>query len=237
MSAPDPHGSPDRGTTLPELLVSIVLFGVIAAAVSVTIIATMRLSRGTDERVQNLSGAQVAVDDMSKLIQTAAQLPVAAGDTPSPAITEATASDLHFYGYNDPGKPPSDIEFWVNNGDLLETITPVTGSGASGCLPPYALDQTDKRTRVLAEGLGDSPEIFSYATQPSTGGVVGGSTLAMAGSPPALSSDDLGDVELVTIALDVNDDPNPGVGSTVASTTVALPNHLVSVDNLRNSAC
>jgi type II secretory pathway pseudopilin PulG len=232
---PTARGASDSGTTLPELLVSIILFGVVGAAVSVAIIATIRTTRGTDERVQNLSGAQLAVEDMSKLIQTAARLPVAAGNPMSPAIIVATQSELKFYGYDKPGSPPSIIDFSVSNGDLIETVTHSTNSGANACSPPYTYGGS--RTRVLAQGLDDSPAIFSYATQPDAGGVVGGQPLTMTGSPPALSSAARDSVKLVTIQLEVDHDPNPGVAATVAKTVVALPNQLVPTPSLRTSAC
>jgi type II secretory pathway pseudopilin PulG len=235
VAFPTASGQSDAGTTLPELLVSIILFGVVGAAVSVAMIATIRTTRGTDERVQNLSGAQLAVEDMSKLIQTAARLPVAAGNPVSPAIIVATQSELKFYGYDKPGSPPSIIDFSVSNGDLIETVTPSTNSGANACLPPYTYGGS--RSRVLAQGLGESPAIFSYAEQPEHAAVLGGQPLTMTGSPPALSSADRASVELVTILLEVDHDPNPGVASTVAKTVVALPNQLVSTDNLRASAC
>lgn len=224
----------DAGTSLAELLVSIVVFGIIGTIVTVTIIFTIGTSRATDDRVADLSGAQVSIDAMSKLIQTAAQPPAVSGATPAAAVIKATATDFQFYGYDVPGSPPAKIEFAVVNGDLQETVTPSTNSGPNACMPPYSYGAGV--TRTLATGVATTEPIFSYYSQPTTADL-NGVPLSLVGSPPSLSATDMANVELVAMSLSVGNSTNPSVVSTAATTTVALPNHLVAVASLPGSAC
>jgi type II secretory pathway pseudopilin PulG len=233
----------DAGTTLAELMVSTLVFTIILIVAGTALTMTIRTSRGTTERSNNLSGAQLAVDSMSKLIQTAAQPPAVVGGTPASAIITATANDLKFYGYYNPGAGPAKIEFSVISGNLVETVTPSTNSGANVCTPPFSYGATPTISRTLATGVGTSPTIFTYATQPATP-VVSGSPMALSGTPASLTSTQLGQVELVTITLSVNNsgtsptgDANPPVSATGAQTTVSLPNHYVASTSIPGSAC
>lgn len=216
----------DNGTSLAELMVSILVFGIIMIVATSCVIMIFRTYRGTNERASNLGGAQLAVDAMSKLIQTAAQPPVANGGTSPSAIITGTGNDLKFYGYNLPGQGPSVIEFSVNaSGQLVQSVTPSTNAGANICTPPFSYGTTT--TRVLANGLSTTATIFTYATQ-STPPTIGGSTLTLSGTPAALSSAQAATVELVKINMSVNVSSNPKVSNTGAQTLVTLPNKLVT---------
>jgi Tfp pilus assembly protein PilW len=224
----------DAGTSLAELLVSMLVSSIIGTIATVSVIFTLRTSRATGARVTNLSGAQVALDAMSKLIQTAAQPPAVKGATPVTAVIAATATDFKFYGYNAPGAPPAQIEFKVVNGKLLETVTPATNSGPNACLPPYTYGAST--TRTLATGVNTSHPVFTYFSQP-TAANLSGAPLSLIGSPPALSAVDRGGVELVGMTLSVGQSSNPKVAPTGASITVSLPNHLVATPSLPGAAC
>jgi type II secretory pathway pseudopilin PulG len=222
----------DAGTSLAELLVSVLVFGIVGTIVMVSISVTLGTSRATNARVNNLSGAQVALDAMSKLIQTAAQPPAVEGATPAAAIITAKTNDLKFYGYDNPGAPPAQIEFAVVGDELRETVTPSTNTGPDACMPPYAYGSGV--TRVLATGVSAGP-VFSYFSQP-TAASLAGVALAPGGSG-SLSAADLPDVELVGMNLEVGQDSQPKVAGTNAVVTVALPNHLVDPLNVPGSAC
>ena len=224
----------DAGTSLAELMVSIVVFGIIAMTVTITVTMTLRTFRATTDRVSNLGGAQVSLDAMSKMIQTAAQPPAIVGGTPTSAIIKATGTDFKFYGYDNPSAPPAEIEFAVVNGNLLETVTPSTNSGPHACSPPYSYGTGS--TRTIATGINAVGNVFSYYSQPTAANITG-VALPFVGSPPALSTADLANVELVGINLSVGKSTNPSVTPTNASITVSLPNHLVATASLPGSAC
>lgn len=234
MSALRRTGARDEGTSLAELLVSIVVFGIIAAIVTTTVTFTLRASRATSSRVGDLSDAQVTLDAMSKVIQTAAQPPAVEGATPAAAVIEATGTDFEFYGYNDPGAPPAKIEFALVGNEVQETVTPSTNSGPDACDPPYTYGAGT--TRTVATGVSSSQPIFSYFAQPTAANLTG-VPLTLVGRPGALSTADMARVELVGITLSVNQSTNPPVASTGATITVSLPNHLVATPNLPGSAC
>jgi type II secretory pathway pseudopilin PulG len=227
-------GPADAGSSLAELLVSMVVFGIVGAIVTVTVTMTLRTSRATTDRVDNLSGAQVALDAMSKMIQTAAQPPAVNGVAPSAAVFKATGTDFAFYGYDTPGAPPAKIEFVVVNGNLRETVTPSTNSGPLACQPPYAYGTGV--TRTLASGVSTSSPVFSYFSQPTATNLTG-MALSLVGTPASLSTSDMAAVELVGVTVLVGQNTNPSVAPTGATITVSLPNHLVATTSLPKSAC
>ena len=222
-------------SSLAELLTSMLVFGLVAIVVTTAMIMTLRTSRATSTRANSLGDAQVALDAMSKVIQTAAQPPAIEGATAAAALITATTTDLKFYAYNSPGSPPAQVEFRVTDaGELVETVTRSTNSGPSACLPPYHYGSGS--TRVLARGISSGTQIFSYFGKPTTSNM-NGSALTLAGTPPRLATSDLGNVELVGIDLTVDPDSHPSVAATHATITVSLPNHLVAAANLPDSAC
>ncbi|HWA66083.1 MAG TPA: type II secretion system protein [Mycobacteriales bacterium] len=222
----------DLGMTLPELLVSIIVFGILAGAVVATMTSTLGFFRSTSARASDLNGVQVAVDAMAKALQTATVPPVVSGVAPD-AIISAGPSDLSFYAYDTTGKGPSKIRFFINSSNqLVEQRT-----AATNCTPPFTYGATT--SRVLASGVtsGD-PSLFTYDAAP-TPSQVSGSPLPFVGSPKLLRSDpdpvlaqqhnddDIGKVEMVNISLSVYGTPGAKVQASTASTTVDLVNHLV----------
>ncbi|HEX3900803.1 MAG TPA: hypothetical protein VHW74_16745 [Mycobacteriales bacterium] len=234
-------GRDDRGTSLAELLTSIVLFAIVGGIVTTAITVTARTSRATQTRSSDLSAAQLALDAMSNLIQTAAQPPAVVGVAPVAAVISASSDDLGFYGYGHPGAPPEKIEFAVRGGVLTETITPSTNTGPGACKPPYSYGAAS--SRVLATGVSMTTPVFTYFGQPTVAAPTP-TPMPLVGSPPTLpptvvqtpaSNQGLSAVELVRIVLNVDQSSNPAVAPTGATITVALPNHLVS--SVPGSAC
>jgi prepilin-type N-terminal cleavage/methylation domain-containing protein len=231
--------------TLPELLVSIIVFGILASAVVATMTSTLGFFRGTTARASDLNGAQVAVDAIAKELQTATVPPVASGATPPDAVISAGPSDLSFYSYDTPGEGPSRVRFFIDSSSqLIEQRTPATN-----CVPPFVYGAMTHR--VLATGVtsGD-PSLFSYDAPPTVAFPTG-SPLPFLGTPQLLRSDpnpvfaqqnnddDVGKVEMVTIALSVYGTNAAKVKPTAVTTTVDLVNHLIQarqgIDLLGNS--
>jgi prepilin-type N-terminal cleavage/methylation domain-containing protein len=240
--------APDEGMTLPELLVSIIVFGILAGAVVATMISTLGFFRGTNARANDLNGAQVAVDAMAKALQTATVLPVVSGTAPD-AVISAGPTSLSFYAYDTPGKGPSQIRFFLDPaGELVEQRM-----AAKSCSPPFVYGTMTQR--VLATGVtSGTPALFTYETAPS---VVypSGSPLPFVGSPPQLHSDpsdppadqpghtgddDVGYVETVNIALSVYGTSGSDVKPTLVNTAVDLVNHQIQARqgaNLLENSC
>jgi prepilin-type N-terminal cleavage/methylation domain-containing protein len=223
----------DEGLSLVELMVSIVIFGMIGAALTATVIITSQTVRNTSARADDLNNVQVALEDMTKLIATAANPPVPAGQTQVTALITAKNNDLSFYGYNKPGQAPSLIRFYVDSSNqLIESYTP-----SSQCVWPYTWDTTQTRSRVLARNLTPGQTVFTYFAAPTTP-YPQGSPLPLTGSPAALDTTTSSPlVEEVGLSLSVDVVTAPDIPPTVATTQILLPNHQVDAQLLPESAC
>jgi prepilin-type N-terminal cleavage/methylation domain-containing protein len=238
----------DSGMTLPELLVSIIVFGILAGAVVATMVSTLGFFRGTTARANDLNGTQVAVDAMAKALQTATVPPVASGTAPD-AVISAGPTSVSFYAYDTPGKGPSQIRFYLDPaGELVEQRV-----AAKNCAPPFVYGAMTQR--VLATGVtSGTPALFTYETAPSVD-YPSGSPLPFVGSPSQLHSDptdppvgqtghkgddDVGYVETVNITLSVYGTSGARVQATGDTTTVDLINHLAQTKagvDLLGSSC
>jgi prepilin-type N-terminal cleavage/methylation domain-containing protein len=225
----------DRGMTLVELLVSMGVFTVLGLAVMATTITTMRTTRNTSARNDDLNKVQVAMDAMTKYIRTAAQPPVPSGVAASTAMISAGPTDIQFYGYDKPGAAPSLIRYYVDGTNrLIEERTPT-----SQCTAPYTWAAANKQTRVLATNLSTGQTIFVYHTVPVSAPVPmpTGSPLPTSGSPAVVAAADLVNIDSVAITLSVDVPTSPDIPSTRASSTVALQNHDANNTLLPGAAC
>jgi prepilin-type N-terminal cleavage/methylation domain-containing protein len=222
----------DEGMSLVELLVAMVVFSSLMAVVTATAIMTMQSSRNTDARNQDLGRIRLTLENMSKMLRTAAQPPVPAGVTPPNAFISANARDVSFYGYNQPGAAPSIIRYYVNaTNQLVEEVTPSTQ-----CAWPYTWNAASKKSRTLARSLTPNQAVFSFNAQPTTPSPQG-SPLPTSGTPAAVGAGDLVNVDNVLMTLSIDVPTSPDIPPTVGTTQVQLRNHDAASNQLPETAC
>lgn len=85
-----------RGTTLIEMSVVLLVLGIILAAVTAAFISARRTTDGIDNRLENLGEAQILMQALTKDIRTATPIPDAAGGQ-LPAFRYAGPDHAQFY--------------------------------------------------------------------------------------------------------------------------------------------
>lgn len=239
------HAGADAGTTLAEMLVAMVLFSIILAAVLTISIGFTRTNQETIQRQDQVDVGRVAVEGMSKSLRTAV--------LPSQLITNCTVtactSDVafllgqdyavRFYANLDNGDDkvgPSKVSYVLatsgsTSGTLTEKIqTPdnadptKTGGYYTYCDAESASATTTCKkhlvTRVLARGVQwtTGKPVFAFYDDD-------GKRLDPSKSGGSLAADDLGDVIAVELTVTVQ---LKGGSTQVRPTTyisrVALPN-------------
>lgn len=172
------HG--DDGTTLPELLISMVLTSLVVALVAATFVSTVRITRVSQQKLTQSGDAVVALDSMSRRLRVAVVptgTTVVAPAVPT-AFESATATSTTFYallekrgtptpcptsGVTVPGcgeLKPTRVTYAVDTTRrcLLETL-----ANASGTAAPYSYLPADSISRCIAYGSFSSrSRLFSY---------------------------------------------------------------------------
>ena len=170
-------GVRDDGNTLPELLVAMGLFTLLTLLLTATSVLGYRIAANLQNRTDNATQGQLAIDAVSKVLRTAI-LPdqladvscVSCADT---AIVAATRTQVSFYAnLNNNGNGPSLVTLQVvqdtnatqTSGKLVQTLQPPTSLGAGQytfCNPASAGCVVQKR--VLARGLAwPATNLFGY---------------------------------------------------------------------------
>ena len=193
--------------TLPELLVAMGIFTILVLALGTTSVLGMRVSSGLQNRLDNATQGQVAVDAVSKVLRTAI-LPKQLADLScvncaSTAIVQATRTQVSFYAnLNNNGNGPSLVTLRIaqdtnaaqTSGKLVQTLqppTPLGGGRYTFCDPATA--GCVVQTRVLARGLAwPAADIFGYYN-------VDGSLVTTS----TLTNTDLASVTSIDVALTV----------------------------------
>ena len=184
----------DDGTTLAELLVVIMLFGVIGAIISGVVISTQRQSSAIRMRLGDVQQARIGMDAMTRTLRTAvqpAQLQVGCttctgSASRTTAVAAGSATSVQVFANTGAATGPVLTTFTValdatsNTGQLTQTIQPPdTGSapnytytsctiGASGCA-------ISRRTLIRGITWPLTASAFTYRTN-SSGVLTPGST-------------------------------------------------------------
>jgi prepilin-type N-terminal cleavage/methylation domain-containing protein len=114
----------DRGTTLVELVVTMVIFAVLMSSVATLTLGINRTDRGTVARVDRTADAWIALRTMSRAISRAV-VPTALGGSSSSAVVTAGPTTLTFFAYlDDPDdtRGPTRVEYAVVDGVLTQTL-------------------------------------------------------------------------------------------------------------------
>jgi prepilin-type N-terminal cleavage/methylation domain-containing protein len=211
----------DRGLTLVELGVTMMIMGVIAAAATALYVGTLRTATGTQSRLEEINDGRIAVSAMSRALRTAI-LPSQLYDTSSTetaAFIEATPWSMRFYAnINNPDNSigPSRVTYTVTAaGELVETMQrpnqPVIDNRYIYCDP--TLPGCPVSRKILARGVDPAAPIFTYYDP--LGASLTGSTL---------TQEQMESIDSVDLTLTVQQRGSGGGGSTYVN-RIALPNH------------
>ena len=166
--------TPDRddgGSTLAEVTIAMLVFGIFAALLSTVSVQTMRLTGESTVRETTVQTASTVMAQVTKDLRTALRVGPTTGEqvafacAPAPAAACATATEVVFYS----GVAPAPVRerLHLSSGVLhRETKVPDTGT----TYPDLKYDSTDSTrttTRKLGAGL-PTQVTFTYFLRGST---------------------------------------------------------------------
>jgi prepilin-type N-terminal cleavage/methylation domain-containing protein len=194
----------DHGTTLAEMLVALIVFGVFAAFISTTVLQTTRLTTTSGLRESAAQRASLVMNQISKDLRTAVRL--GPSSSPQVAFLTATETEVAFYSNVEPQIVRERL--YVSGGELFrETTLPDVGSTFPD-LTYTSPDPTRTTTRRLATTALQTAGLFSY--------VVKGSATPVTSVPPA----SLKDVTAIGLLVALDPDGADRLKPVVLSTTV-----------------
>jgi prepilin-type N-terminal cleavage/methylation domain-containing protein len=216
----------DRGTTLVELLVVMLVLGIIGAMVQGTVMIAHRTTDGVGGRVESSGDAKVAIDAMSKNLRTAVLPQLVANATcdtcATVAFVQGTPTSVQFYANNnnDPARlGPSKVTYTLTDGTLTEKQQKPDPHAANVysytyCNPGPGCVISE---RVLARNVTGN-RLFTYYDRAG---------LELTGS--SLNSAQLSRVDSIDVNVQVRSGPNVTCTTTSAQCTtlvqrVTLPN-------------
>lgn len=215
------RGRRESGTSLVELLVTMMIFSGLLIACASLYIGSLRTATGTQLRLEEINDGRIAVSAMTRTLRTAI-LPSQLQDTSSAetaAFIEATPRAIRFYANIDNANNavgPSKVTYAIVDNELIETVqapNPRIGTSKAFiyCTPGPACPT---RQKVLARGVsGTGAALFTYYD-----------ALGQALSGTSLTDEQLEIVDSVDVVVTVVQPGSGGNGTTYAS-RVAMPNH------------
>jgi prepilin-type N-terminal cleavage/methylation domain-containing protein len=164
----------DDGVTLTELLVTMVVLGILVSATVLMVSASMRVSSGNKERLDQSNSASIAMQRVSRTLRTAvlqSQLTTTCtlAICTESAFLKGTRTSVQFYADVDNPKNsvgPSRVTYDITGGVLTETVqkpdspTP-DAAGYHYCTPGPGCAI---RTTVLATDVQTTGPVFSFYT-------------------------------------------------------------------------
>lgn len=167
----------DDGTTLAELVVAMVVFGLLSTLLATTVLQTTRVTRTSVVRETTAQRASVAMTQVSKDLRTA--LPVGPTTGVQSAFEKATPTEVIYYASVEPNVRRHRLR--VSGGTLVrESSDPDTGTTYPALT--FAANNAFRTRLVVQSGLdlGTSGALFTYFLGTSTTGVT---TVATADLP------------------------------------------------------
>lgn len=212
----------ERGVTLIELLVAMVIFGILLTVVSglyISAMNTVSLTRGLTDNTKVVSNAMNAV---SRSIRAATENPVAGQTLPDSAFVSAKDDEVVLYAYinlTSSEEQPVMIRYRIDrtSGALTESRWPATQLSNGNWKFP-ALTVTPDYTRTVAVTIspytsGDHP--FTYLSKNGT---------VIAAPASGLSLDNRRLVASVRITLTVQSSLTDSANPVTLQNTVGIPN-------------
>ena len=213
----------DRGFSLMEVSITVVILGVVLAGVQGALIMTQRTVSDQSVRVDQMQQGRQAIEGVTKVLRTAV-LPsqlnaTCSGCADLSAFIQGTPQSVQFYANINNDRNivgPSRVSYSVNSSnELVETIQAPN---------PHAADDFDYqycapgpgcavKTRVLARNMVPSQAVFSYYDR--YGNSLGSSSL---------DASKLALVDSVDVVISTRLNPTSRVPATSFTSRVSLPN-------------
>lgn len=233
------HRPTDAGTSLTELLISMLLFGIVLIAVSTLSIGFTKTNQQNINRQDQIDAARVATESMSKTLRTAvmpSQLTATcAGACSTDAFVLGQDFAVQFYAnLNNSGnlRGPSRVTYTVTTdakgvSSLVEKIqTPDNATpgptGYAYCPAEAAGASTEckghLKVRTLATGVQKVTPIFTYYSATSS------TPLSPATNGGSLSAADLGKVLAIELHVTVQKQASVRANPTTYIQRITLPN-------------
>lgn len=204
----------DDGTTLAELVVAMVVFGVLASFLATTVLQTTRLTRTSLVRETSAQRASVAIAQVSKDLRTA--LPVGPTTGVQLAFEKATPTEVVFFSSAGAAVRRERLQVNVAAG-TTSLVREVTEPDPGTTYPAltYATGTGFRTRTVVPSGLdlGTTPGVFSY--------YLGASTTAV----PSVADADLINITGIEVRLAVDGD-GPGRTKPVLLRSTVRPYNL-----------
>lgn len=197
----------DHGLTLPELMVTMVLMGIVGTIMINAVIQVTRTVTKAQASADSLDTARIGMARLTKNVRAGMAIQ-RAGLTDLPALAAISPTQLTVYASL--GPVPTKITYSINGQrQLVEQW--YTGNAASN---PYWTFTNTPRTTVVASKIPAGTVLFTYYD--ANGAPIANQTSS--------AEADLIQIRSVKIALTVDIDPARGGGPVTVSSTVVLPN-------------
>lgn len=213
----------DHGFTLAEVTITIVILGVVLAAVQTTLIMTQRTLSDQSVRIDQTQQGKVAIESVTKVLRTAvlpSQLNAScSGCADLAAFIKGTPTSVQFYANINNDKNiigPSRVSYTVNpQRQLIETVQAPNPHAATDynyqyCTPGPGCQVT---SRVLARNMVSGQAVFTYYDK-------NGVSL---GTDP-LDSNELKMVDSIDVVISTRQSTSSRVPATTFTSRVSLPN-------------
>jgi prepilin-type N-terminal cleavage/methylation domain-containing protein len=214
------HGTgPERGFSLPELLVTMLIGSVVLLAVATTFVGTLKGSRGATSRISNTSEIRLAMDVMERRLRVAVRSPAGS------VFTVAKPKKVSFWASLAPGVDTADVQpslvtYEVLSGCLQESIAPPTGSTRTTCLARGQVNTSTDLFAFYPEAAAPVP-VSATATAPPPAAALAFDALGK------LADADLDRVLSVGLTLTVRDPANSSLTTATRSQSrVTLTNRV-----------
>lgn len=210
----------DAGFSLPELLVTIFVLGVLSTVVVSFYVAMTGAFTEDRAATDSTSTASVGMNNLTRVIRAGTEIRVQGQSLNNPVFVEARNEDLTLHAYLDTDSTdprPIKVRFWINGErELMETrwdSTRVNGSY-------FVFNTTPSSTRVIARTVaartGTEPWLFTYRTPDGT--------IIPVPTTGSFTTNQLRNIASVQVRLTVQADVTLRAAPVTLQSTVGIPN-------------
>ncbi|NMR20161.1 prepilin-type N-terminal cleavage/methylation domain-containing protein [Cellulomonas fimi] len=213
----------ERGLSLPELLVTMFLLGLISTMVLTLVVTVNRTFTRDRAATDSSTTAAIGMNELTRVIRSGTELRVQGQPLNDPVFVAAGNESVMLYAFIDTDEAvepePIKVRFSINgNRELVETrwaATPVSSGGKRYWVFPASTTPTSRVvTRQIPPRAGSEPYLFTFLKEDGTAWV-----------PPASpSKDQLREIVAVTLTLKVQADVTARAEPVTLANSVGIPN-------------
>lgn len=212
----------DSGVSLTELLVTMMISGIVLAAVGTMFINIALVTTNSNRTIERNGIATNIMDEVTSVIRTAANNAIATSVDPDPALVAATASSLTVYSFvnTNPTLPgPTKVRFTFDaSGNLVEERWVGTKSGS------YWVFNGTATTRTIGgpvENVTGTPAFFTYLD--AAGAAINPGTSGLTFAQRKL-------IATITVTVRISNTPTTGSAPIELINTIGMPNLHIGSD-------